>query len=179
MINLMNFREKTKLTEDEQQQASGFGVIFLCDDVGNDWYESQSQFAEETIKVMYAENGVICAVSDDVSKLWPLNMSVAEVKATKANNAVDSSGSWVYCDGKVKARQYTADEMREEAEQRKTQLLAMATSVIDPLQDAVDLDMATEDEATSLTAWRKYRVMLSRVDTGTAPDIDWPVAPSI
>jgi hypothetical protein len=55
----------------------------------------------------------------------------------------------------------------------------MATSEINPLQDAIDLEMATEDEATSLTAWRKYRVLLSRVDTSTAPDIDWPVAPSI
>lgn len=179
MINLMNFREKTKLTEDEQQQASGFGVIFLCDDAGNDWYESQSQFAAETIKVMYSQNGVICAVSDDVSKLWPLNMSVAEVKATKANNAVDSSGSWVYCDGKIEARQYTDDEMREEAEQRKTQLLAMATSVIDPLQDAVDLDMVTEGEKEMLTAWRRYRVLLSRVDVSKAPDVDWPKKPEV
>ncbi|MEG2434471.1 MAG: hypothetical protein RSB25_22785, partial [Acinetobacter sp.] len=70
MINLMNFREKTKLTKDEQQQASDFGVIFLCDDAGNDWYELQNQFTAETIKVMYTKNGVICAVSDDVSKLW-------------------------------------------------------------------------------------------------------------
>lgn len=179
MINLINFREKTKLTKDEQQQAGDFGVIFLCDEVGNDWYESQKQFTAETIKVMYAENGVICAVSDDVSKLWPLNLSVAEVKATKANSAVDSSGRWAYCDGKVKARQYTADELCKEAEQRKTQLLAISASVIDPLQDAVDLDMATEIEESNLLAWRKYRVLLSRVETSTAPDIDWPVAPSI
>jgi len=178
MINLMNFREKTKLTRDEQQQASDFGVIFLCDEAGNDWYESQSQFATETIKVMYAENGVICAVSQDVSKLWPLNMSVAEVKVTKANSAVDSSGSWVYCDGKVSARQYTADELREEAEQRKTQLLTMASGAIAPLQDACDLNIATDDELMTLKAWKTYRVLLSRVDTSTAPDIDWPPLPA-
>lgn len=178
MINLVNFREKTKLTKDEQQQASDFGVIFLCDEAGNDWYESQNQFAAETIKVMYAENGVICAVSDDVSKLWPLNMSVAEVKTTKANSTVDSSGGWVYCDGKVKARQYTADELREVAEQRKAQLLAMATSAIDPLQDAIDLDMATEEETARLKRWKQYRIAINRVDT-SADVIGWPEVPDV
>ncbi|OKT75363.1 phage tail protein, partial [Escherichia coli] len=26
-----------------------------------------------------------------------------------------------------------------------------------------------------LEAWKKYRVLLNRVDTSTAPDIEWPV----
>ncbi|ELW5865089.1 tail fiber assembly protein, partial [Escherichia coli] len=25
--------------------------------------------------------------------------------------------------------------------------------------------------------WKKYRVLLNRVDTSTAPDIEWPVKP--
>ncbi|EKS5109754.1 tail fiber assembly protein, partial [Escherichia coli] len=25
--------------------------------------------------------------------------------------------------------------------------------------------------------WKKYRVLLNRVDTSTAPDIEWPAAP--
>ncbi|MBG6243198.1 MAG: phage tail protein [Candidatus Symbiopectobacterium sp. Dall1.0] len=47
----------------------------------------------------------------------------------------------------------------------------------EPLQDAVDLDMATEAEKTQLVAWKKYRVLLNRVDISTAPDIAWPEAP--
>ncbi|CBJ82303.1 conserved hypothetical protein [Xenorhabdus bovienii str. Jollieti] len=48
---------------------------------------------------------------------------------------------------------------------------------IPPLQDAVDLDMATDSEKSALTEWRKYRVLLNRVDCTTAPDIQWPEQP--
>ncbi|EOU6101995.1 tail fiber assembly protein, partial [Escherichia coli] len=27
-------------------------------------------------------------------------------------------------------------------------------------------------------AWNKYRVLLNRVDTSTAPDIEWPTSPA-
>ena len=63
-------------------------------------------------------------------------------------------------------------------EQQKQSLLSEANNSIAPLQDAVDLDMATEAEAAALQAWKKYRVLLNRVDTSTAPDIDWPEKPS-
>ncbi len=48
---------------------------------------------------------------------------------------------------------------------------------IAPLQDAVDLEIATEEENSLLEARKKYRVLLNRVDTSTAPDIEWPEEP--
>ncbi|EJI9267096.1 tail fiber assembly protein, partial [Escherichia coli] len=56
-------------------------------------------------------------------------------------------------------------------------LMQMASEHIAPLQDAVDLDIATEEEASLLTAWKTYRVLLNRVDTAVAADVEWPVAP--
>ncbi|MGA6000816.1 tail fiber assembly protein, partial [Escherichia coli] len=47
------------------------------------------------------------------------------------------------------------------------------------LQDAVDLDMATDDETKLLLAWKKYRVLLMRVNTSTALDIEWPTSPAV
>jgi len=64
------------------------------------------------------------------------------------------------------------------ANREKTQRLQRATETINPLQDAVDLDMATDKEKAQLTAWRKYRVLLTRIDTSPAPDINWPQAPT-
>ncbi|MEQ1969421.1 tail fiber assembly protein, partial [Xenorhabdus nematophila] len=52
-----------------------------------------------------------------------------------------------------------------------------AANSIAPLQYAVDLKMATDAEQESLTAWKKYCVLLNRVDCSAAPDIDWPKAP--
>ncbi|MGL5420795.1 MAG: tail fiber assembly protein, partial [Plesiomonas shigelloides] len=48
---------------------------------------------------------------------------------------------------------------------------------IAPLQDAVDLGMASTEEMALLADLKRYRVLLSRVDTHLAPDIDWPLAP--
>ncbi|WP_424679672.1 tail fiber assembly protein, partial [Escherichia coli] len=45
------------------------------------------------------------------------------------------------------------------------------------VQTVVELEIATEEEKALLAAWKKYRVLLNRVDTSTAPDIEWPVAP--
>ncbi|MGE2638326.1 tail fiber assembly protein, partial [Escherichia coli] len=64
-----------------------------------------------------------------------------------------------------------------EAEETKNSLMQVASEHIAPLQDAVDLEIATEEEASLLAAWKKYRVLLNRVDTLTAPDVDWPAAP--
>ncbi|ATZ10253.1 tail fiber assembly protein [Erwinia amylovora] len=53
-----------------------------------------------------------------------------------------------------------------------------ANNQIAPLQDAVDLDMATDVEKQTLADWKKYRVLLNRVDISTAPNIDWPPEPA-
>lgn len=65
----------------------------------------------------------------------------------------------------------------QEAESRKSGLLQAASDAIVPLQDAVDLDIATAEENALLLAWKKYRVLINRVDTSKAPDIDWPEVP--
>ncbi|WP_313471177.1 tail fiber assembly protein [Atlantibacter hermannii] len=63
------------------------------------------------------------------------------------------------------------------AEQEKQYRLTVANNQIAPLQDAVDLDMATEQEEADLLAWKKYRIQVNRVNTDTAPDINWPAKP--
>ncbi|NIB50690.1 tail fiber assembly protein [Enterobacter sp. 725m/11] len=64
-----------------------------------------------------------------------------------------------------------------EAAATKAALIKSAAEKIEPLQDAVELDMATNEEKSSYDAWRKYRVLLTRVDTSLAPDISWPEPP--
>lgn len=64
-----------------------------------------------------------------------------------------------------------------EADAEKKSLLKQANEAIATLQDAVDLDMATEEEALLLTAWKKYRVLLNRIQPEDAPEIVWPEVP--
>ncbi len=57
---------------------------------------------------------------------------------------------------------------------KKSALLSKAAEVIAPLQDAIDLDEATSKEIADLKVWKKYRVLVNRVDV-TNPE--WPEEP--
>ncbi|EAA3207621.1 phage tail protein [Salmonella enterica subsp. enterica serovar Hadar] len=69
----------------------------------------------------------------------------------------------------------TAEELTASAEANKSRLLLEADSEIDWRQDAVDLGIATEDEKAQLDEWKKYRVLVNRVDTSKP---DWPDRPA-
>lgn len=91
--------------------------------------------------------------------------------------------------GVIDWSQAITQEMKDQAaaEQQLARAVAetvarrsVADSAIAPLQDAVDLEEATEAEAAELTAWKKYRIALIRVpDQPGYPDtIDWPAPPA-
>ncbi|EYU16045.1 tail fiber assembly protein [Photorhabdus aegyptia] len=71
----------------------------------------------------------------------------------------------------------TREELQQYIESKKQQFIVEASQQIAPLQDAVDLGIATKEEETTLLAWKKYRVMLSRIDISQASDIEWPEQP--
>lgn len=72
---------------------------------------------------------------------------------------------------------------REEMEARqlaqRDALLRNAALRIAPLQDAVDLGEATEDEEARLIAWKRYRIELNRLINaeGWPMEFKWPVQP--
>jgi len=79
----------------------------------------------------------------------------------------------------------TEEEVAAEKQQRisnniamKANLIAQATIEIAPLQDAVDLEVATDVESASLKKWKQYRVAVNRIDANTAEDVIWPEQPS-
>ncbi|MEN4973143.1 tail fiber assembly protein [Pantoea eucalypti] len=71
----------------------------------------------------------------------------------------------------------TADELIRQAEDKRSRLRAEADTAIQPLQDASDLGIATDEETSQLIAWKKYRVMLMRIDTKDSEEIIWPEQP--
>lgn len=98
-------------------------------------------------------------------------LTISEYRPTPYHTWDDQNNKWVISDDGLKDQK--ANEVKC-AEQMKTELMTAATKQIDPLQDAIDLDMATDEEKAQLTTWKKYRVLLNRVDTTVAPDITWP-----
>lgn len=65
----------------------------------------------------------------------------------------------------------------EAARRKLSTMMAAATKAMGPLQDAIDLGIATTEEKAALLAWKKYRVLLNRIDTDNAPNIVWPEKP--
>jgi len=63
----------------------------------------------------------------------------------------------------------------ENAATRDT-LLRAASDKIGPLQDAVDMDVATPTEVSALMAWKTYRIALNRMDVSLSP-VTWPAVP--
>ena len=87
--------------------------------------------------------------------------------------SADSAGTPVLTD----PPEPTQVELVAQAEDKRTALMEEANASIILLQDAADLDIATDEEMESLRAWKRYRVLLNRVDTSKVPDIEWPDKP--
>lgn len=79
-------------------------------------------------------------------------------------------GAWVKCEVAEQAML-----LQQNTTQRNT-LMAEASQHITILGDAVELGMATEAAQAAYTAWRQYRVQLSRLDLSQHP-IEWPPKP--
>ncbi|MCP8350422.1 hypothetical protein DN387_19495 [Pseudomonas sp. FBF18] len=101
----------------------------------------------------------------------------------------DAPPNWPATVGAIDWSQMVTAEMKQEAAAAQhlagvqaaiAAQRAAADSAIAPLQDAVDLDDATEAEAAALKAWKKYRVALNRLpeQPGYPTDIDWPALPA-
>ncbi|EPT4025516.1 tail fiber assembly protein [Enterobacter roggenkampii] len=73
----------------------------------------------------------------------------------------------------------TPEQLTALADQQKAALRQTADAEIAWRQDAVDAGIATADEAAALAGWKKYRVLLMRVDTSKAPAIEWPTPPDV
>ncbi|EAR5681911.1 tail fiber assembly protein [Salmonella enterica] len=103
-----------------------------------------------------------------ISELGPLPENVT---------SVSPDGEYQKWDGKAWVKDEAAEKAAQlrQAEETKSRLLQMASEKIAPLQDAVDLGLATDDEKAQLDEWKKYRVLVNRVDTLNP---DWPEKPS-
>jgi hypothetical protein len=86
---------------------------------------------------------------------------------------------WTYVDGVFSAPVEpvpTPEEILARNTAARDYHLAVATSAIAPLQDALDLDEATPAETALLKKWKQFRVAVNRVDL-TLLSPPWPKAP--
>lgn len=116
---------------------------------------------------------------------WPIDgIEVSEEDAVTFNGRNEPTGKMLdfqngalcWVDRPVPT--LTKEQLITLAEQKKLSLRTAADAEITWRQDAVDAAIATDEETAALAEWKKYRVLLMRVDTSTAPNITWPITPA-
>ncbi|WP_460420842.1 tail fiber assembly protein [Pseudomonas sp. ZL2] len=143
------------------ERANGSVVVMLRMPHGPD----ASEAARFPADIVNPQNGVV-----------RLPTGSASAPASTTPGVIDwSQMVTVEMKAQAAAEQHLATVVAETAARRAT-----ADAAIDPLQDAVDIEDATEAEVAALKAWKKYRVALIRLpdQAGYPATIDWPVAPA-
>lgn len=174
MQSFGKFIPYTPDTTDRPKIIDGQNVLFLQDDKGNDWYDVIELFDEsKTLKIGYDDDGRVRTFTTNIHALFPVNLSVVELPATKANLRVTLGDDWFYKDGKLQQiRDYLAD-----AETERNSRMNEATARINWLEDAQKDGDISAEEAAELAELRAYRTALRRLDLSAAPKINWPDAP--
>ncbi|EBZ0661157.1 tail fiber assembly protein [Salmonella enterica subsp. enterica serovar Haifa] len=172
------------------QAEINIGAYFLESEDGQDWYECQSLFSDDTAKIMYDHDGVIWGVVNKpvpqrgntyaVSMLWPVNMSVAEIDAADCPDDCRGDGSWLYRDGKVLP---VPVDYQAKAETTRQKLLNDADNAIKDWRTELTLGIISDENKATLILWMNYINVLKSLDlTGVSDEatftaIRWPALP--
>ncbi|MCU6214433.1 tail fiber assembly protein [Enterobacter bugandensis] len=104
MLSLLNFM-LCKADKDDVAKFGDYadGIQFLKSEDGIKWYDAQKEFSSTTLKIAYIASGLVAAINSDVSKLFPINMSVIEVDSLPENCTAENitNGSWKVDGGQV------------------------------------------------------------------------------
>ncbi|WP_368525057.1 tail fiber assembly protein [Enterobacter asburiae] len=154
-------------------------IVFLKDDNGNDWYLWLKTLSQEMLKISFnPDTKEIIHFSYDASAIFPINQIVVEVAPENVPDEFIAAGekalggAFLFDGEEIIAAPI---DYEAEAQCKKLELMTQANNVIATLQDAVDLNMSTEEENSSLIEWKRYRVLLKRVDPNKP---DWPLKPT-
>lgn len=189
--DIKNFRLiDAPVNRDKTQSEINIGAYFLESEDGQDWYECQSLFSDDTVKIMYDHDGVIWGVVNKpvpqrgntyaVSMLWPVNMSVAEIDAADCPDDCRGDGSWLYRDGKVLP---VPVDYQAKAEATRQKLLNNANNVIKDWRTELTLGIISDENKATLILWMNYINVLKSLDlTGVSDEatftaIRWPALP--
>lgn len=159
---------------------AGKSILFLKNSEGRDWYESQKLFGDKSLKFMFNSAGIVTSVSYDVSALWPVGNSVAEIPASEVPENLDIDGNWMFDGKSIVPRIYTAEEWQARAEQQRQSLITVANATMAPWEREANAGILDDDDKASLIEWTKYAKALRKLDISSVKDeagyeaIVWP-----
>ncbi|EFB73680.1 tail fiber assembly protein [Providencia rustigianii] len=163
----------TKKFERYLPDTSHYSNIVYLKNIDGDWYQQQSMFSQNTVKILYDDEGIIASISNDISMLYPEGYYVLELD----EKTIINPDFHRVKNGEIYVYQSPKERVVSENKTKKQTLLREISDAITPLQDAVELGIATDEEREQLRAWKEYRVQVNRVDVELGLDINWPVSP--
>ncbi len=182
MQNIRNFQLVTPSSEMLRgyQNQEGKIPLFLQSEAGQDWYECQSLFDNNTVKIMYGPDGVIRSVVDApipargniyaVSMFWPVGMSVAEIAIDDYPTNCSIDGTWkfdgehVYQDTII----VDANTLAKNTTLRDKYALS-ATLAISAIQCSADVGNSRDNDADNLLLLQQYIDQLRDADLTVTP----------
>ncbi|EPI8972125.1 tail fiber assembly protein [Escherichia albertii] len=129
---------------------------------------STNGFYDDNLKNDYDINGAWPDDAMEISDRWYHYLLNKQSEGKKINS--NEYGQPVL----MEPEPPTQADLIWQAKRKKSKLLTEAESIILPLERAVRLNMATDEERSQLESWERYSVLLSRVDTANP---EWPQKP--
>lgn len=175
LITLKNFVQYKPVFE-ENTPVGIINALHLKSEMDEDWYESQSAFAEDTLKVTYNAQGIIVSASYDVTTLVPINLSISEIEQNAVPEGFtsprrDSMGKWMYQNGEIILT--PVDPVIIATTRRGSEMKAAGKRIAALVELLEDGDI-TDEEQAELAALREYRSALRRIDIDNP---EWPIRP--
>jgi hypothetical protein len=134
---------------------------FYVSDINDDIPGDAIEITEEQYHQLLTALNDNCIIFD--------NLTVSEPRPSQFH--LWKNGAWI--ENVEEKNKYIASENIK----KKSNLLAEADKKIAILQDIIDLDMQESNEIEQLKNWKKYRILLTRVDTNNT-QIKWPEDPA-
>lgn len=155
-----------------EDKPFGERIQYLRDDKGRDYYETRKQFTKKYV-ILFDSFGVVRCATETKNLVFtqPLGMSIVDINVLPKDFDLFGKDTWVF-DGK-KLERVDVDPSVSTAI-RKERALKKINKLIVPLQDAVDLEEATEEEIEKYKSLRKLRIQLTRISDDTpVTEVDW------
>jgi len=138
-------------------------------DYGDDLPSDSVDISEEEYRGFYLSinNGCRIYIKNNA-------FEISDKKPGKYHDWDSASLSWVITE---ESRAKMDSDLIRSNVHKKQSLMAEASSTIAPLQDAVDIGIATDEEKSILDKWKNYRVVLNRLSVTSSSNVDWPAIP--
>lgn len=143
-----------------EKEGGNPNSLYMMSDEGMDWYESRELFDINKAKFMYDTDGLIVSASYNIYDLVPLGFSVSEIDY---DGNIDKLYGMIYDGNTIHEYVETKEEKIERLKNELANLKYAAIQELGHLKTAMDLELATDEEAVLFVKLKDYVTQLNSI----------------